>query len=665
MSPCQRWQALLRRTGASISGMGVEPQGPDAGGTYRTLVCLTNVREDGVQMSGEWSQRALSSRLRQSDPHFIGLTNAKGVVNNLSRDWHPGDGISEGAAPVAEMAGGDEHETKAGSASKKNGLGSSPPVEVAGETSEAIFFFLEILVSVSMSLEYTLVVAAQSTAVAGNLSIRPRVCETYQLRPGPPRVSSCGSLEKALLPTLDNESPLRKRAWRERSDDDGWNGTRSSISLSPDFSNHPKKRALAHVSGEVLGVPVPDTMYPISDYTSSSDFRGVYEAVQVGKGLVPYARLQHALLRVGTGLSLDLQSLCQLTPAAEPPSHCPVLFREEQGWCKEELAAISARVCFIPAHSQVERWEWHVILGGATCLACYMWTGVAHPEERRAIRRQLPLVENVEVVVDSSAHDTRSALEAVDVGAVAAKGGEFKSIRFRFPPSFTVHAMCRSFALAGEGLSIMFQLASQADHLSRAGGGEKGFSVGSCSPLHVAMRDACSGYIFLLTHSAFSSSYISLSSRPGLVLIPQADIPTCPAALQELEALVRKNLDLSALMKVLSRTVPVLAVVAEVVPDVGSGADAQNAGGGSQPDSEGKFMLTPVSSTCFELSDTNSTRESSLSRATLTLDVDEEGRVRVSWQGKKDAVVNTVDLKELLLEWVAPVESPLDSTAAK
>lgn len=689
MMPCRRWGALLGRAGVSLSEMGVESHGADGVGVCRTFVCLNEFREEGISMSNEWRQRARSSRLRRRDPGVIELTSAEraatadrlvavGLPNSLQPsttssvpqtlglpcDWHTNDGLPGLAASLAEMSDGEDHDTKRtlrptnprDGVLKKDRARSAAPARHLEETSEGLLFFLEISVSASTKMDYNLVVASLSEGPAGGSPSRPAVCETYQIRSCPQRVSSCASLEVALLPTLEVEFPLRKRSWSDRLG--GWEATKSrgpnnilSGDMSPDFSRHAKKRALAGVSDDMFAAPGHDVATSPSESSTSSEIVRVLEAVQASKGLVPYARLQHALSRVGTGISLDLHGLCQLPLAAENLSNCTVLLRGEEGWSSTQLAATSARVRFLPGHDEADRWEWEVTLDSSTCIQCYIPSRFDSVEERRAISHHLPLVQHMKVAADRSAEGVRNSYE-VDGSAPATDDGECVTCLFGFPPSFSLHAMCRSFALAGEGLTAMLHLASQAAKISRGEPQGKGYVVGSFSPLHVAFRDVSNGHVVLLTHSAFSVQHISSSARPGLVLIPQPGVKTCPAALRELEASVRKHLDLNTVAHGLSRTVPFLAIVAEVVPGVGFPPGANGFCVDVSKYST-QFFLKAVSPACYVLSAPGVPKRPRSPKATLTFLVGAGGEVRVTEPGRKESILNTVQFKELLLEWVA------------
>lgn len=705
MVPCQRWQALLGRAEKPLTNSGFDSWGQDHSGTLRSFVCLAQFRERGVHLSDEWRRRRRRSRMRRRCVGVIELTTAEraatvgrvptsasaggglqyGSLDTLSEnldlpnDWRVSDGtLPELAASLAEVCDGDEVDSSRllfPAPSRKDALGESNATPLAAisrmeETDEVLYFFLEAAVSANMCMEHTLVVAALSKVVGTVKPVRPKVSETYRIKCSVRRESSsCDWLEVALLPSDENVSLLGKRSASHRRASDCEVRTRSNSFLNTYSSRLSNVSSTGLPSG--LTIPAVEARSSddhILDPASSSEIE-VHEAVQMGKALIPFARLQHALQIVGTGLSLDLHGLSQLPIAVEQASCCTVILGGEEGWSNAQLAATSARVYFFPGHCQADSWMWNVTLGAATRVMDYASTEIVETEERKAVQHHLQLVETVEVIGgESSLAGTQSTFEKSvdDMESSRYEGGEItrnecKSVRFRFPPSFPVHAMCRSFALAGEGLSAMLHLISQATMLPRVGSGGAGYAIGSFSPIHIALRDASCGHVVLLTHSAFSATLISSAERPGLVLIPQPGVATCPVAVRELEASVRKHLDLRALLHGLSRIVPVLAVVAQTVPGVGRGTGTPDSGEGARGKTPEQFVLTAVSPACFVLSSrlVRSTLEKSMPpRPVLTLMIEAGERVRVSSKQSKskskgDVVVNTATLRDLLLDWIA------------
>lgn len=699
MVPCQRWQALLGRSNPIFSETGLDSPVQDGFGTLRSFVCLGQFREKGVQLSDEWRRRRRSGRLRLTGPGEIELTTAEraatpgriptvtqddaawsSAVNpgshtfGLGSDWHRGDGALPGlAASLAAVSDVDEHDgPKPFLQSRGNGASpgeqdgtASPMGGVLEDTDEDLSFFLEVEVSTSMRVKHTLVVASQPTPVGAcpspRPSPRPIVDETYDIKPSSLRAAfpDC-SLEAALLPADpisnvdgDGQASLLEKRSSSRlyaSDGAGWDetlghsATLSHNYLAPDGPPLAKRLAMTALSGAHCVASVPETFGSRQDPATSLEAIYAHETAQLAKGLVPFARLQHALAKVGAGISLDLDSLTQLPSPFCPVSSCAVLLGGEEGWSSAQLAANFAVVRFLPGHSQADSWEWKVTLGSTTQLMDYVPVDTKKSGEHGVVLEHLSLLENVEIgrspPVRGAAGEIRNSSHIQDQ----------KFIRFRFPASFSVHAMCRAFALAGEGLTAMWHLTSQAAKLLRTDAGGGGYSVVSFSPIHVALRDFSSRHMVLLTHSAFSATCIGCAERPGLVLIPQPEVPTCPAALRELEASVKKHLDLSALLHGLSRTLPVLEVVARVVPGVGRGIDTP--GGGN-----GNFLLSAVSPACFVLSklSAHGAQRDSYPSRDLTLMVQAQGRVGVSRQGegKEDVTVDALGLRDLLLEWIA------------
>lgn len=673
-------------------------------------MCLGQFREKGVRLSDEWRRRRRSGRLRLTGPGEIELTTAERAATpgriptvtqdatwgpavhpgshtfGLGSDWHRGDGALPGlAASLAAVSDADELDgPKPFLQSKGNGVSpgeqnctGSASGGVPEDTDEDLSFFLEVEVSPNMRVKHTLVVASQPTSAGAcaspRPSPRPTVDETYDIKPSSLRAAfpDC-SLEAALLPadpisSVDGQASLLEKRSSSRlyaSDGGGWDetvgrsATLSHNHLAPDGPPLAKRMSITALSGAHCAASLPETCDSRQDPATSLEAIHAHETAQLAKGLVPFARLQHALTKVGTGLSLDLDSLTQLPSPFCPVSSCAVLLGGEEGWSSAQLAANFAVVRFLPGHSQADSWEWKVTLGSTTQLMDYVPVDMKKSSDRGVVLEHLSLLENVEI--GRSPHVLGAAGEIRNSGHVQ----DQKFIRFRYPASFSVHAMCRAFALAGEGLSAMWHLTSQAAKLLRADAGGGGYSVVSYSPIHVALRDFSSRHMVLLTHSAFSSTCIGCAERPGLVLIPQPEVPTCPAALRELEASVKKHLDLNALLHGLSRTLPALEVVARVVPGVGRGIDT--------PDGDdGNFLLSAVSPACFvlsKLSARGAQRDSCSRGRDLTLMVQAQGRVRVSGQGegKEDVTVDASGLRDLLLEWIASnTAAPCDTQSCR
>lgn len=590
-----------------------------------------------------------------------------------------------------------------------NGVSVMPGGDKLSTTGEVVSFFLEVGVTDRLNVEYTLIAATLSTARRAPACTRPDIGETYRILPGLPLATSrCLSLEAALLPAEPASAAgvkvqlLGKRpaSCVDASGLAAESGTNDPSRPPPHGALYhgghggvrpAKKIAFASLSGGPLGPLGPlDSLSPLGPLgplgplaAAQSESIGsppgsateaevmLHTAVQMGKRLVPFARLQHALLRVGTGLSLDFHGLTHFSGTLGQATHCQVFLAGEDGWSSPELAATTARVHFLAGHTQADSWEWDVSLECTTLVMDYIGPGVAAAGDRamataiKAIRHHLPLVRGVEVGLgDEPVVEARSGIGEFDAGTQISgqSGGQAntdggKYIRFRFPSSFSVHAMCRSFAMAGEGLAAMRHLTSQASKLLQTGCTETGYGVVSCSPIHVAVHEPCSDHVILLTHSSFSARHIALAERPGLVLIPLPDVPTCPAAMRELEAAIRKHRDLSALLHGLSRTVGVLEQVARVVPGVGSGlgtpsADVDVAGGGGG-DAETVFALMAISPACFVLS-ACSWQLPRVEKRSLTLMIEADGQVRVSrGEGGKDTVANIAALRDLLLDWIA------------
>ncbi|CAM9413292.1 unnamed protein product [Laminaria digitata] len=745
-------------TGAVDAGL--DFRSSNYGSTRRTFVRLGQFVEGGVRLSDEWRGRSGSYHPRRRRAGGIQLTKAEraatrgqaqtaepaglglGLNSTVpvpqsvdlvgTSDWKLGGGALPSLA--GSLVGGYDGgvgvgggmatrpllpgtSLRNGHVQGASGLTILPADNTFEETGEVLSFFLEVGVTASLSVEHTLITAALSTAERARFSLRPVVGETYQLIPLQAQgASPCGSLEAALLPP-ELPPPLgSKRSASLMDVDEG--GLRATGSTEPkhftqdalgrelglDNGSRPAKKAA--LSGVGLSrVPFPRPLSqpsvaaadPLAGAASTSI---LYEAVHICDRLVPFARLQHALLRVGTGLSLDFHQLTRFSGAvrqgqaprpqaqSQAQPHCAVFLAGESGWSSGEVSALSAKVSFFAGHTQADRWEWDVTLGLSTMLVDYQYAAgdvdkgedEAAVSVRSIVHEHLPLVKHIDIgTLDGSvagAHVERS-MSGGGYGGGNGYPGSGKVVKFRFPPDFSVHVMCRSFALAGEGLTAMHTLAAQATKLLQAGGGDAsaaagadaagaaaaggGYRVVSSSPIHVALRDSVSDHVVLLTHSSFSAKHISSAQRPGLVLIPLPNVPTCPAAMRELEAAVRKHRDLGALLHGLSWTVPILAVVALAVPGVGSGEGVVEADSRSSHASH-TFVLTVVSPACFVLSARSpqkppgkalEAKEKAKAKAAVTLMVEAKGQVRVSGVGRKEAVVDTAALRDMLLEWIA------------
>lgn len=658
MVPHGRWQALLDRTDTGVLDAGIDFSRSDSGGALRSSVRLTQFREDGVRLSGEWRERTRSNRIRRRGASAIELTRAEraatagqaanatpaggldlGGLGSSSYWQQGGGGFPALAASLAEVSDAEDLQRPIGRGGRPGANGSvvsAPPSEsTLEETGEVLSFFLEVGITGSLDVEHAVISATLSTTGHTRGSLRPVVGETYTLFPCQPlSASPCGSLEAALLPSepLPVLGSKRAASYLDAGDLEGT----SEIARGVDngVSRDGLRSSKLHTT---VGSAVEAAQTQL------------HRAVQMYHRLVPFARVQHAFLRVGTGLSLDFRELTHFSGTPQQVPRCVVFLAGEHGWSSPEVAATSAKVSFFAGHTQADTWEWHVSLGPTSGLMDYAGAcGVVAKGEdeeiaatRKLVHQHLPLVEHLEIV---------GLIEPGVEGSAMASG---KHVKIRFPPPFSVHAMCRSFALAGEGLTAMQTLATQASKLRETGGGGAGYRVVSSSPMHVAMRDPGLDHVVLLTHSAFSERHISSAERPGLVLISSPNVPTCPAAMRELEASVYKHRDLNALLHGLSRTVALLAVVSGVVPSVGVaggvGGDRFAAGGG--------FVLSAVSPARFVLSapvmvNRHGDRRSQPSSA-LTLVVEAGGRVRVSGTGENDVVADAGALRDLLLEWIA------------
>lgn len=651
--PHGRWQALLGRTDAGVVDAGADFSRLDSSGTLRSSVRLTQFREDGIRLSDEWRKRTRNHRIRRRGASAIELTRAERAATvGQAATTAPADGLNLGglgsstywqqvgggfpalAASLAEVSDTDDLQRPIGRGGRPgvsgNVVSAPPPGSTLEETGEVLSFFLEIGITGSLDVEHTVISATLPTTGRARGSLRPAVGETYALFPCQPvSASSCGSLEAALLPS---EAPAVLGAKRAASclDAGDLEGT-SEVAREVDRGNcHDGLRSSKLHTTIGSAVEAAQTQ--------------LYRAVQMYHRLVPFARLQHAFLRVGTGLSLDFRELTHFSVIPQQVPRCAVFLAGEHGWSSPEVAATSAKVSFFAGHTQGDMWEWDVALGPTSGLMDDAGAGgvVAKGEDeetaaaRKLVHQHLPLVQHLEI----------GGVEG------SATVGE-KHVKFRFPPPVSVHAMCRSFALAGEGLTAMQTLAAQASKLQETGDGGAGYRVVSSSPVHVAMRDPGLDHVVLLTHSAFSERHISSAERPGLVLISSPHVPTCPAAMRELEASVYKHRDLNALLHGLSRTVALLAVVSGVMPSVGVGTgvcyDRFAAGG--------EFVLTAMSPARFVLSaplmDNGHDDQRSQPESALTLVVETGGRVRVSRVGEKDVVADAGALRDLLLEWIA------------
>ncbi|CAM9407374.1 unnamed protein product [Ectocarpus sp. 12 AP-2014] len=659
--PHLRWQALLGRTDTNVIDAGTEFPRLDGSDTLRSSVRLGQFRENGVLLSEAWRKRTRNFRILRRGTSAIELTRAERAATigqvptaasagaalrlnsalpldgdlSCSSGWQQGGGtlpaaLAESLAEVSD--GGDDMASRStrwrtdrGMGPGANGVKASSEGNVLEETGEMLSFFLEVDITGILDVEHTVVSATLPTAGRARKSLRPVVGETYQLFPCQPLSGSrCGSLDADLLPSEPPPAVGTKR---------------SASCLDADYPQG------ANGIAKVVHDGLCPTLHAAVGTVEASQTQ-LCTAVQMCNRFVPFARLQHAFLRVGTGLSLDFRELTHFSGGTQQVPHCAVFLAGEHGWSSPEVAASSARVSFFPGHTQADTWEWDVTLGPTTSLMDFIWAVPAKDEEtglavaNGVVHEQLPLAHHIEI---------RGVRQEDTESSSTTRMAQGKHIRFRFPPPFSVHAMCRSFALAGEGLTVMQTLATQASMLRQTGCEGAGYSVVSCSPIHVAMRDSKLDHVVLLTHSAFSSRHISSADRPGLVLIPWPHAPTCPAAMRELEASVRKHRDLSALLHGLSRTVPVMAEVSRVLPGVGSAAGMN----GDRSPARGEFVLTAVTPARFVLSKSPLGGRRSQSKPALTLAVEASGQVRVSTPGRKDVVTDTGALRRLLLEWIA------------
>lgn len=513
------------------------------------------------------------------------------------------------------------------------------------ETAQVLSFFLEIGVAENLEVEHTLLVVVLSKTG----SLRHAVEQTYPLpvhgisssAPSYFTTQDVPVLGKRMASLMEGrQSGLVRAEDNTRSIGNRGGNLRRSLDTAQQGVNSKSRWWLDE----------------LESHEETED--GMYSALCMAKRIIPFARLQHALLRlsINPAISLDIQGLTQSWEVGIEPPSCAVelLVGEGRGWSSPEVAAESAKVKFYGGHVEPDRWEWDVMLRPDTMIMDYAGPGQGVSEAsnmhgRKAVLelvwKELPLVHHT--VVASKALETSA-------GPVSTNESEKrfgKCIKFRFPPLLALDEMCRCFALSGEGLAAMHTLAAQAADLQSITGVDPGVGYGvlSFSPIHVAMHDSSSDHLVILTHSAFSGRRIASQDRTGLVMIPVGDeIPTCPAVMQELEAAVTKHSDLRALLHGLSRTIPVLSAVSHVVPGVGSTmvAGKRNPTGSL---ANGEFVLAPVSPACFVLS----SRSKKKSRPPLTLIIQAGGDVRIAGLGdRKEAVVNVSGLQDLLHEWI-------------
>ena len=554
--------------------------------------------------------------------------------------------------------------------------------QLGRETSEVLSFFLEIGITENLELEHTLLVAGLLTTATGpgRYSLRRAVKETYTLdvkvNPGTGR----GSYLPTGTPTTDSQQfallGKRSASYMESGQVERSAGLITDEAIPTLSPGKGVSQSVASAT-QLQELQEPDYInrWLLDDVTNVTNMSKVelvshegteaelHKVVRMAKRFIPFARLQHVVLRlsVGTALSLDIQGLARSLESPVGPLSCAVdlFLGGKEGWSSPEVAAESASVKFSGGHVEAEYWEWDVTLGPGTMLMDYSGPDHGVGEAARLHRARIAL-ELVKKKLPLIEHTFVGALKAPGdaVGMEHCGKSLGKHIKFRFPPLFSIRAMCRSFALSGEGLAAMRTLAAQAIELQRSkgcdSGGGGGYSVLSCSPIHVAMHDPLSDHVVVLTHSAFLVEHISSQERAGLVLMPLPDdVPTCPAAIQELQAAVSKHGDLRGLLHGLSRTIPVLMAVSRVVPGVASvaGAPGSFGFGRSCSSAEGEFVLEPVSPACFVLS----ARPKTEMRPPLTLMIEASGLVRVTGlvDRKEDVVVNTAVLQDLLLEWIA------------
>lgn len=625
--PHQRWQALLGRTNArgrdSLQATSTNVESSFQ--IERTTSCLIQqFREDKGYHGGYWAP--IDSKKIRLGPR---ASETRTVIASTIEDSN-GAGRSGSQPPCVESP-------------------MSAACQLNVETTKVLSFFLEIGVAENLELEHTLLVAV----LAKPGSLRHVVEQTYPLHVHGTDISYSAT---SYFPTQDTQqvSLLGKRVaslreGRQSGRDVGL--VREEDNTGPIGNPGGNLRRSLDIAQQGVNSKSHWWLDELESHEETED--GLYSAVCMAKRLVPFARLQHALLRlsINTAISLDIQGLTQSWDVGIEPPSCVVqlLVGEGRGWSRPEVAAESAKVKFYGGHVKPDRWEWDVMLRPDTRIIDYAGPGQdvsGTSSVLELVWKELPLIHHT--VVAATAPET----SAGPVSTNESEKSFGKCIKFRFPPLFSVDEMCRCFALSGEGLAAMSTLAAQAADLQPIRGVDPGVGYGvlSFSPIHVAMHDPCSNHLVILTHTSFSGRRIASKDRTGLIIIPVGDdIPTCPAVMQELEAAVTKHSDLRALLHGLSRTIPVLAAVSHVVPGVGSSVDAEQRNStGSM--AKGEFVLAPVSPACFVLSSRFKTKN----RPPLTMIIQADGDVRIAGLGdRKEAVVNVSGLQDLLNGWIA------------
>ncbi|CAM9103499.1 unnamed protein product [Discosporangium mesarthrocarpum] len=536
LMPHQRWQALLGKGNPSLQNRESQMQPDDTVTMSRTYSSLCEFREIGL---------GVNAADREPCGAFDRVTHySSGRAVSTCNGW----------STLADR-------TRKGDISKATS-------ETKGvRTGEIISFFVEFSVTGSLDLGATLVASAVPIVAtgAGHVSVRPVVVGRYNVTAPKSSQSHTGG---------GSETVLGKRSSNGRlASEDTCQGRSSTLGGSE----------LTHVEGHCVGGRETSATPTHAQSTTerSEATEGELDSIlRLCHVLIPIVRLNRAFCKTGSGLMLKCEPLPSIGGSNSHSAWTQVVVPRPEAWSMPPLVARSLWVRYLPSHDHFNCWEWRVELGMATQLlkiiACGIVDVSSTPQHVEAAQL-LPLLSGVTVAQAGTCkgkpHEAIvNNQEAEDDSKERDLGGQ---VYLLFPRQFPVYAMCMSMELAGEGLHSLLCLSSQAARLMRSDQNEASYRVVAVSPLHLALHHPGQGHVLLVSHSSFCAERVSSAESPGLVLIPSDSVPTCPAALLEIQVMLRKHLNLEVLLHNLSRVVPPLADLARVVPGVGLGEGAE------------------------------------------------------------------------------------------
>ncbi|CAM9108943.1 unnamed protein product [Choristocarpus tenellus] len=559
-----RWQVLIDREVRPPSGDKENHQGD--GISSRTLTSLHQFREVGVN---------------DLKPPFMGQSNTWG---SDCRPLELGGGGSWGMSMspmLSETDLGEKTISVGGTVSKNRAMsfGALDPTAAKGDVrvGETLTFFVEFSVTANLDVEAILIATASPTETNDIVprSVVPAVVARHEVasfRNLPHTIQASGS--NSILEAGDGSVTLGKRAstpgelsgleCHQRTANGNHRGKRLALSGN---------RETKQVMPSIFCTPSAETSVAVS---TEEEIDSILQSCHC---LIPLVRLERALARLGSRVSLKRSSLPEFNGA----NQFLVLMPRPATWSAFPLLVETVEVKCLSSHDHLHTWEWHLHLGAGS--------HIFNERKTEAVRARhvavaatdaqihFPLLSGITIkkhkarrmeVSDANEEGNEMAPHRLD----AIPGEQRGIITLVFPRCFSVYSMCMSMEFAGEGLCAMLSLTEQATDLPNLLPNNAGYRVVASSVLHVSLCHITTGHVILVSHSAFSADHMCSGQPPGVVVIPSSSVPTCPVAILEVQSMLRKQMNLKDFVLLVSKMVPPLAELASVIPGVGCGVGA-------------------------------------------------------------------------------------------